>query len=178
MKKLNSKIVHSNFKFDIIETIYEHEGKKYPYYTFNEDNGFIVVLGIDDDKIMMVKQFRIPIDKMSYEFVGGYIEKGEDPEDAARREFLEETGYLCNNLQKIGKIKASVNKSNATGHIFIGSDFVKKEKKLDAFESIVGLESKWVPISDVKKAIEEEFVVDSTTLAAWAIYNNKVMCNK
>lgn len=176
MKKINQvarNTIHSNDRFDVIETIYDCEGKEYSYYTFSENNGFVVILGItDDNKIMMTRQFRIPINGISYEFVGGYIEDGEHPTQAAKREFLEETGYECKKIWHIGTLKAGVNKSNTTGYIYVATNFVKKEKDLDEFEEVVGLESAWVPIEKIPEAIRKGIIIDSTTLAAWSIYKS------
>lgn len=170
LRKIDSKIIHTNPKFDVIEDIYESEGEKFPYYIFKDGNGFVVVIGVNKNKIMMTKQYRVPIKRFSYEFVGGYIEDNEKPEDAAKREFLEESGYSCNKVKEIGIIKSGVNKSNTTGHVFVASEFEKKEKDLDKFEKVVGLESKWVSIDKVSWAIKRGLVVDSTTLAAWCLF--------
>jgi len=171
LNKIKSEIIHTNPRFEVIKDTYKTDnGKTYPYYSFNEGNGFIVVLGINDDMIMMVKQFRIPIKQISYEFVGGYIEDGEVPEEAAKREFLEETGYICDEVKKIGVIKAGVNKANAVGHVFIASGFTESEKNLDEFEEVIGLESSWVPLDKISYAIKSGYMVDTTTLAAWTLY--------
>jgi len=174
IKKIDSKVIHSNPRFDVIKHVYESEGERFPYYVFSENNGFVVVLGLDKDKIMMTKQYRVPVKKFSYEFVGGYIEDNEKPEDAAKREFLEETGYDCKKLEKIGELKAGVNKSDTTGHVFIARGFEKKQKNLDKFEKVVGLDSTWVSIDKVTWAIRKGLIFDSTTLAAWSIYNSSV----
>jgi len=174
LKKIDSKVIHTNPRFDVIKEIYESfEGERFPYYVFSENNGFVVVIGVNDNKIIMTKQYRIPVKKFSYEFVGGYIEDNEKPEDAAKREFLEETGYSCDNVEKIGEIKAGVNKSNTTGYIFIASGFEKKEKHLDKLENLIGLESKWISIDKISWAIKKGLIFDSTTLAAWSIYKTK-----
>ena len=45
-----------------------------------------------DEKIVLVRQYRKPIDAFIYECPAGLIEPGETPEEAAVREFHEETG--------------------------------------------------------------------------------------
>jgi ADP-ribose pyrophosphatase len=177
INKLKDNIIHSNPRFDVVETIYEVNGKEYPYYTFEESkgngNGFVVIIGIDNNKVMMTKQFRPPIKRVSYEFVGGYIEDKEKAEDAARREFLEETGYFCKDLIKLGNVKAGVNKSNTTGYVYLAKNFVFKGKMLDEFEKIVELESSWVSLSKIPEVIRKGYIVDTTTLAAWSLFNSK-----
>ncbi|HEX9153547.1 MAG TPA: NUDIX hydrolase [Candidatus Saccharimonadales bacterium] len=46
-----------------------------------------------DNRVLLVRQYRPGPDRVLDEMPGGYIDKGEDPLDAARRELLEESGW-------------------------------------------------------------------------------------
>lgn len=50
------------------------------------------ILKEETDKIVMIKQYRYPIDAYLYELPAGLVDKGESPEQAAIREMKEETG--------------------------------------------------------------------------------------
>lgn len=50
------------------------------------------VAGEKHDRLVLVRQYRYPIDDYIYELPAGILEKGEDPTSAAIREFKEETG--------------------------------------------------------------------------------------
>ena len=48
---------------------------------------------IPSNRFLLVSQYRPPADAFVIEFPAGLVDKGESPEEAARRELLEETGY-------------------------------------------------------------------------------------
>src|SRR5215475_8728891 len=54
-----------------------------------------------DGTVALVRQWRYAINRYSLEIAAGRIEKGQTPEEAARRELEEEVGYRANHLQKV-----------------------------------------------------------------------------
>jgi ADP-ribose pyrophosphatase len=122
----------------------------------------------------MTSQYRISQEKFSWEFVGGFIDKGEKSEESAYREMLEESGYKCNNLVLLGKVAPMVSKCNNTGYIYYTDDVEYKEKNLEQMEEFVNLTSSWVSIKDVKKAILKGDMYDATSLAAWSLYREHI----
>ena len=61
-------------------------------YIIMDAPDWAIVIAEKDDKFLMVKQWRHGEAALSIEFPGGVIDKGESPEEAARRELEEETG--------------------------------------------------------------------------------------
>jgi 8-oxo-dGTP pyrophosphatase MutT (NUDIX family) len=83
---------YSNF---FITEFEDKHGKlhKWEFLERSNDTKAVVVNAYHKDKIILVKQFRYPINMFSIEFPAGLIDKGETPESTAVRELLEETGY-------------------------------------------------------------------------------------
>lgn len=61
-----------------------------------------VVAITKDNKVVVAKQFRPGPEKIMYEIPGGWVDDGEEPEVAARRELLEETGYSASEVTPLG----------------------------------------------------------------------------
>ena len=69
-----------------------------------------------DGRLVMIKQYRHGLQRTDYELCAGVIEEGETPEDAARRELLEETGYGRGEWKLLCKI--APNPSTQTNYTF------------------------------------------------------------
>src|SRR5262245_58604758 len=62
----------------------------------------IVLIPLQDDgRLVIVKQYRAPIDRETWEVPAGRVDPGESAEDAARRECEEEIGLVPGRLERI-----------------------------------------------------------------------------
>ncbi len=61
--------------------------------------GIVAILPVTDDKeVLLIRQFRPPVNRYVIEFPAGLNDKGDTLEEAAKRELLEETGYSAREL--------------------------------------------------------------------------------
>jgi ADP-ribose pyrophosphatase len=61
--------------------------------------GIVVIVPVTDGKeVLLIRQFRPPVNNYVVEFPAGLNDKGETLEEAARRELLEETGYSAKEM--------------------------------------------------------------------------------
>src|SRR4030065_690444 len=68
-----------------------------------DERPFSVIVPTISDKLVMIYNYRYPLDENCLEFPSGHIEVGESPEQAARRELEEELGYTAGQLRLIGE---------------------------------------------------------------------------
>ena len=98
---------------------------------------WVIVIPEKNQNFLMVKQWRHGENKLSVEFPGGVIDKGETPEEAAVRELEEETGYKAGKLTKIGCVNPNPALFNNKVHFFLAEELIESGKqKLDEDEFI------------------------------------------
>jgi ADP-ribose pyrophosphatase len=72
-----------------------------------------------DDKFLCLRQTKYSVEGTSLAPVGGYLEPGEDPLTAARRELLEETGYEAPDWISLGRYPVDGNRGAGTAYLFL-----------------------------------------------------------
>jgi ADP-ribose diphosphatase len=78
-----------------------------PYYAIQSSDVAVIVAVNDRGELLLVRQFRPPVDMMTLELPAGHIEPGETPEEAARKELWEETGHEAETLELLTKLSPS-----------------------------------------------------------------------
>ncbi len=86
---------------------------------------FAAIIAVTEDKkIVIARQFRPGPELVMDELPGGFVDPGETPEISAKRELLEETGYLAENVRYLGAIHKDTY-MNAIWHVLLAMDCKK-----------------------------------------------------
>ena len=98
-----------------------------------------------DGKIIMVRQYRYPMEEEVLEIPAGKLSPGEDPLDCAVRELSEETGCTAGKIVSLGAIYPSPGFSREILHLYLALDLQRGEMHLDENELLsveeIGLET-------------------------------------
>ena len=141
-----------------------------------EHSGGVCVAAIDEnDNVLMVKQFRMPFNKVLLEVPAGKLNKNEDIFEAAKREFNEETGYIANKLTYMGEFYPSVGFLTEKIHIYIGEDLVKECQHLDDDEF---LNVEKYNIDTLYNMVLKNEIRDSKTVIAIMLLKNYISDRK
>ncbi|AEH52010.1 NUDIX hydrolase [Pseudothermotoga thermarum] len=130
--------------------------------------GAVAILPIlDEEKLILVKQYRYAVDQQLLEVPAGKLDLGEKPEECAKRELEEETGYRCGKLEYLGFIYTTPGFSNEKIHLFVAKDLEKTLQKLDEDEILHVVQ---MNLSDaILKCLNGE-IVDAKTICLLLMY--------
>ncbi len=122
-----------NLRIDTIEL----PDKKYTKREVVEHSGGVGVVAItDEDKIVLVKQYRQAISKEMLEIPAGKLELNEEPRITAIRELKEETGYSTDNLKYITEFYPTPGYCNEKIHVYMADKLKPGEQDLDEHEYV------------------------------------------
>jgi 8-oxo-dGTP pyrophosphatase MutT (NUDIX family) len=104
----------------------------------------------EDNKVLMVHQYRHAAEIVSLEIPGGVIDPGEEPQQAMRRELLEETGYQFDDFELLSVVYANPSTANNHTYCYLARGGKKvQEQNLDEQEEIVVEEFTLAEIKDL-----------------------------
>ena len=119
-------------------------------------NAFAVT---EDNKVILVKQYRHASGQVGIEVPGGVPDDGETPEQASRRELLEETGYQFEEFHYLGKISANPATTTNLTHMFLATGGKKvAEQQLDDTEEVEVL---FHSLEEVKELVLQNRIMQS-----------------
>ena len=117
-----------------------------------------------DGQVLLIRQYRHGTREYTWEVPGGLVEPGEQPEQAARRELREETGYSPARLGQIGTLAANPAIQSNRVHLFVAEDCqLQGEKQLDAMEDI---QVRAVPVDSLLEWVQSGAITHAIAVAA------------
>ena len=95
------------------------------YYQVNQPDGVLALTLTPEGRVVLVRQYRPPLGRFSLEVPAGAIDDDETPEDAARREIYEETGYRCGRITSVGTGRVMMGRLTCSEHMILATDATK-----------------------------------------------------
>lgn len=134
--------------------------------------GASAVMGLVDGKLLVVDQYRKPMDKFQIEIPAGKLDAGEDPMTAAARELEEETGYKAKELKLVSAFYTSPGFADEKLYLYFADQLEAGEQRPDEDED---LRVEAITMEQADAYIAEGRISDAKTILAvyaWKLYLN------
>ncbi|RCW50565.1 MULTISPECIES: NUDIX hydrolase [unclassified Halanaerobium] len=167
-KKIDGEIIYNGNILKLHRDRVEFPDKHSSIREVVEHSGGVAVLAENDEgKLLLIKQYRYPVDEIIYEIPAGKLEIGEKPAECAQRELIEETGYKAENLKEVFNFYTTPGYSTELIYIYKAENLKFVGRDLDPGEYIEVVPKNR---SEVKKLFKKGKINDSKTLIAVLYY--------
>lgn len=166
VKVFEAKDDHTVYMEVFQDRVLTGTGKVINYARYYSSDVVLVVPFLDDGRLVMIRQYRYPLDKLMLEFPAGHIENGEDPRATAMRELQEETGYRAGKMELVYQYHPSVSKSKQVVYVFRASELAPGKASLDGTESI---SVELMPVQHLRELIMQNKVENAGTLISFLL---------
>lgn len=141
------------------------DGHQVHYVYFGYPESVAVIPLIDEDHVMLIGQYRYPIDSYSWELPAGSVHTNESVHDAARRELLEEGGVEAETMEYLFPFYPSNAMSNEKIHLFRASGLVKQTSgRADKELLEKDLTARKFDLREIDRLISDGKITDAATL--------------
>lgn len=149
-------------------------------YMVLESKGYVGIVALTENKeILLVRQWRYPIEKDNLEIVAGYLnpdESGEKALPSAKRELREEIGGESQNWKFMGIMQEGASYQNKKGYLFLAQD-VKMELK-NELEETEDIKLEKIPLAKAVKMVENNEIQDEKTIIGILLTNQLLVPKK
>jgi len=169
MELLSTRRIYEGHVVNLrVDTIRFGDAKPHDIEVVEHAQAVVVIVRPEPDRMLLVRQYRHPLGREQWEAVAGGMNRGETPEEAARRELREETGYRAARVERLWSAYSAPGFCDELLHFCVVDGFEIGEPEPDVDEHIVpgvfGIEELW-------KLIRDDQLPDAKTQVAvlWAL---------
>ncbi len=162
-KTLSSQLIFEGRAVKLRVDTVEMPGGRKTTREIVEHSECVAVVAIDaESNVILVSQFRKPVEKELLEIPAGGIEPGEDPVAAVRRELREEIGYLPRKVDRLGGFYSAPGFCTEYLYLYLATDLVPSPLQAEDTENIRLVR---VPVSQILSLITSGTICDAKSIA-------------
>ncbi|MGI9073482.1 MAG: NUDIX hydrolase [Bryobacteraceae bacterium] len=169
MKIISSREVLKNKLFTITDEVATDPSGFEIHRFIVRHPGSAVMMPVDDkDRVLLVKQFRLPAERELWELPAGRLDSGESPLKAAKRELREETGYKAKKWVKLASFWATPGYVDERMNLFLALDLTQgKQEPMDDER----IEIRWFSKAELGRLISAGEILDGKTIIGYFLWN-------
>ena len=162
-KTLSSQIIYDGRAVKLrVDTVQTASGRQ-TTREIVEHADCVAIIAVDaDDNILLVNQFRKPVEKELLEIPAGGIDAGEDAEAAVIREMREETGFMPQRVERLGGFYSTPGYCTEYLYLYLATDLTPSQLYAEDTEDIKVVR---VPIKQIPELITSGRICDAKSIA-------------
>jgi 8-oxo-dGTP pyrophosphatase MutT (NUDIX family) len=138
------------------------DGRPGVYGVVHFHNRAVGAVVLDDrDRVLLVGQYRYPLDVYSWEIPEGGAPFDEDPLAAAQRELLEETGFVARSWREVARAHLSNSATDEEAVCYLARDLEQREAEPEETEQI---QVRWVPFDEALRMALRGEITDALSV--------------
>lgn len=171
-KRIKRELVAKGHIIDYYHDTMQIPNGNVAVWDFIKHNGAAAMVAVrDDDKLLMVRQYRNALERETLEIPAGGLNGPEEPTAlAAARELEEETGYRCENPEFLMSIRTTVAFCDEKIDIYVARNLIPSRQHLDEDE-FINVEA--YTVDELVEMIYAGKLQDSKTVGAILAYARK-----
>jgi ADP-ribose pyrophosphatase len=170
--RISTEIIDKNPYWEYRKDIYTLPNQKDVPYFYVHSAGSVIIIATNQNKFILVKQYRYLNHRMSIEFPGGGINPEYSVIQNAIKEFSEETGFTSEKNVIIGEFNPFIGVTDEMCFVIEAENLKAVEVEGDESEEI---EVMYLTAKEIDNCIRDRSIWNGQTIAAWTIYKNKYM---
>lgn len=139
-----------------------------PYIVVKRHDFAVIVPRFPNGDLLMVRQYRYPIQRHTWEFPMGIV-RGVSMAKAARTELKEETGYTARRWRFLGKYDVAAGVMSQRAHIYLAEGLVPGEPCPEDGEFVT---VRRIPRATYKRWLRSRRIKDAPSMMAWMFLTN------
>ncbi|MDL4774936.1 MULTISPECIES: NUDIX domain-containing protein [Thermomonosporaceae] len=169
VRRLASRVVYENAWMTVREDEIQRLDGARGIYGVVDKPDFALVIPAADGGFHMVEEYRYPIGRRTWNFPQGSFPGDETgtPEELARRELAEETGFRAATLTPLGYLNASHGTSSQGFHVFLATGLEPGPHARETEEQ--DMRQRFVGRAEFERLVREGAVTDDSTVAAYTL---------
>ena len=149
-----SEVVFSGKIWDIKSESFDYNGATL-VREFVAHPGAVAVIALNEaNQVLLINQYRHPVREYLWEIPAGLLDMpGESKVEAAKRELLEETGYIAESWSELIEFHTTPGGNNETIAIFLARDLRHQGHDLELEGEETDMQVAWVPLAEALSSV-------------------------
>lgn len=154
LKVSKREVVFKGKIWDVLSETFDYKGTSLSREFVSHPGAVAIIALNENQEVLLIKQYRQPVREYLWEVPAGLLDMpGESRVEAAKRELLEETGYVAESWQELIEFHTTPGGNSETISVFLATDLRHQGHDFELEGEELDLELRWVPLVEALASV-------------------------